>query len=397
VTSPAPLLAWPTAIAGDRKPPQPAQYNWVTERFDAVLPPEQLSLSLPEQADTYESGPATLLATETGSQLLVSGFGLSVGKSSERLVVKQKGKICAQVPLLKLQEIVIGSRGISLSSDLIEELCVRGIRIAFLMGSGRPFALLTSPLLNATVETRRAQFVARESAVGVEIARWIVAGKLRNQERLLRYFARTRGSEVSEKLLRTAGSLKSLRRQAQAAEGSTCAEVRPTLMGLEGTGGRLYWQCLGLLTPDSGFRGRVHQGPADGVNAALNYGYGILTSHVWGAIMNAGLEPFAGFLHVDRSGKPSLALDLVEEFRQPVVDRAIFAWLTKGGRLTLRGDMLDPPSKEQVAARVLARLNTREKHRGKEHEVRSIIQMQARLCASAVREQRVYRPFTFSW
>jgi len=52
--------------------------------------------------------------------------------------------------------------------------------------------------------------------------------------------------------------------------------------------------------------------------------------------MNAGLEPFAGFLHVDRSGKPSLVLDLMEEFRQPVVDRAIFSWLNKGGVLTLQ-------------------------------------------------------------
>lgn len=397
MTSPEPLYHRPAGHLGGRKPPQPAQYNWIADRFDAVQPPEQLWLALPEQTESGTPGVATLLATETGSQLLISGFGLSVGKSSERLVVKQKGKVCAQVPLLKLQEIVIGSRGISLSSDLIEELCVRGIRVAFLMGNGRPFALLTSPLLNATVETRRAQFAARESAVGVEISRWIVAGKLRNQERLLRYFARTREPGISEQLLRAAASLKGLRRQALSVEAATCAESRPTLMGFEGAAGRLYWQCLGLVAPGSGFRGRVHQGPSDGVNAALNYGYGILTSHVWGAVMNAGLEPFAGFLHVDRSGKPSLALDLVEEFRQPVVDRAIFAWLTKGGRLTLRADMLDAASKEEVAARVLARLNAKEKHRGKEHEVRSIIQMQTRLCASAVREQRVYRPFSFSW
>jgi len=57
------------------------------------------------------------------------------------------------------------------------------------------------------------------------------------------------------------------------------------------------------------------------VNSALNYGYGILYGQVWGAVMNAGFEPFAGFLHLDRPGKPSLVLDLIEEFRQPIVDR----------------------------------------------------------------------------
>ena len=356
---------------------------------------------LPLEGDTEtvlpDDGTVTLLATESGSQLFLSGFGLWVGKKSERIVVRRKGEVCAQLPLIKLQELVIASRGVSLSSDLIEELCQRGIRIAFLSGGGRPFALLTSPLLNATVETRRAQFAAREGTRGAGIARWIVTGKLRNQERLLRYFARTREGPVAAELLDTAATLRRLRRSAEQVEGETPDAVRPSLLGLEGVGGRLYWEQLASLVPDTGFEGRVHQGPGDAVNAALNYGYGIMMAHVWGATLNAGLEPFAGFIHVDRSGKPSLVLDLVEEFRQPVVDRAIFGWLAKGGRLTLRGGMLDGPSKEEVAARVLRRLNARERHRGKEHEVRSIVQMQARLLASAVRGLRDYRPFSFTW
>ena len=133
------------------------------------------------------------------------------------------------------------------------------------------------------------------------------------------------------------------------------------------------------------------------MNAALNYGYGILTSHVWGAVMNAGLEPFAGFLHVDRSGKPSLVLDLIEEFRQPVVDRSILGWLNKGGQLGMEGGLLDGEARENVASRILLRLNSTEAHRGKQHQVRSIIQMQARLAAGAVRGLREYRPFSFRW
>jgi CRISPR-associated protein Cas1 len=156
------------------------------------------------------------------------------------------------------------------------------------------------------------------------------------------------------------------------------------------------------MLPDRlGFEGRSHysskEGAPDAVNAALNYGYGILTSHVWGAAMNAGLEPFAGFLHVDRSGKPSLVLDLMEEFRQPVVDRAILGWLNKGGNLKLENGMLDGASRENVASRVLLRLVAAETHRGKQHQVRSIVQMQARLAASAVRGLRPYRSFSFKW
>jgi CRISPR-associated protein Cas1 len=381
-----------------RKPPAVAQYNWITGSWEVPL--EQLELPFVAPADSWlpEDGSAVLLATENGAQLLVSGFGLFVGKKGERVVIRKGKETCGQVPLLRLQEIVIGSKGVSISADLLEELCDRGIRVAFLSGSGRPYALLTSPLLTATVETRRAQLAAHDNERGAEIARWVVAGKLRNQEKLLRYFGKSREGEARRHLEETAGTLRKLRRQALAVEGESAGAVRPALMGLEGTAGRLYWRAVAAMLPqETGFEGRVHQGPADAVNAMLNYGYGILYAHVWGAVMNAGLEPFAGFLHSDRSGKPSLVLDLTEEFRQPVVDRAILTWVTKGGRGRLLKGMLDSTSKEAVAARVMARLQATESYGRKSYQVRSIIQMQARLAAGAVRGLRRYRPFTFRW
>lgn len=380
-----------------RKPPA-TQFNWITNRYES--PPEQLELPLPPVEETVlpQDDTVTLLATENGSQLLVSGFGLFAGKKSERVVVRKGKAVCAQVPFLRLQEVIIASTGVSVSSDLIEELCTRGVRLAFLTSSGKPTALLTSPMLTATVETRRAQLEAYAGRRGADLCRWIVAGKLRNQEKLLRYFAKSRKGEPRQSLVRAASAFRKLRQKALSIAGENADALRPALMGFEGTAGRMYWHEIARLLPDElGFEGREHQGPGDAVNAALNYGYGILYSHVWGAVMNAGLEPFAGFLHVDRSGKPSMVLDLVEEFRQPVVDRAILTWLNKGGRLTTSKGLLDDPSRKAVASRVLLRLIATEMHRGKQHQVRSIIQMQARLAASAVRGLREYRPFTFKW
>ncbi len=390
--------AFPSPLLSLRKPPAAAQFNWLTGGLDVI--PEQMELSLPPVDDAVlpDDGTVTLLATENGSQLFVSGFGLFIGKKSERVVVKKGKAVCAQIPLMRLQEIIIASRGVSFSSDLLEELCERGIRIACLTSSGKPFALLTSPMLTATVDTRRAQFDSYNNDRGADLCRWIVAGKLRNQEKLMRYFAKSRDGERKEALESAATSLRRLRRGALTASGSNASEVRAELMGLEGTGGRLYWKQIGNMLPDHlGFTGRMHQGAPDAVNAAINYGYGILTSHVWGACMNAGLEPFAGFLHVDRSGKPSLVLDLVEEFRQPVVDRAIFSWLNKGGDVRMEKGQLDGASRENVASRVLLRLTSFEQHRGKQHQIRSIVQMQARLAASAVRGFREYRSFSFKW
>ncbi|MBK5292159.1 MAG: CRISPR-associated endonuclease Cas1 [Acidobacteriia bacterium] len=115
-----------------RKPPaSEGQYNCITGAVDVV--PEQMVLPLPPVDDAVrpDDRSVILLATENGSQLFVSGFGLFIGKKSERVVVKQGKAVCAQVPFMRLQEMVIASRGIRLSSDLIEEMCERGIRIAF--------------------------------------------------------------------------------------------------------------------------------------------------------------------------------------------------------------------------------------------------------------------------
>jgi len=383
-----------------RKPPQPAQYNWIRECYEE--PVEQLTLDLPAppEIDPAYTDQVSLLVTETGTQLFVSGFGLSLGKQSERIAVRHKRKVVAQIPFIRLQEVLIGAHGVNVTSDIIEALCQRGIRIAFLSGTGRPYALLTSPLLTATVETRKAQLRSLDAPHGVDMARWIVAGKTRNQAKLLLYFARNRPAPQAEKFRAAALSIKQITKKILAIEGHSCATIRPTLQGLEGAAGRLYWENISQMIPGSDGFSR-HLPPVNvihsTVNSALNYGYGILNSHVWGAVMNAGLEPFAGLIHTDRSGKPSLVLDLMEEFRQPVVDRPIFAWIAKGGMPQLLGGLLSTESKEAVAMRVIGRLSSLESHRGKNHQVRSIIQMQARLAGSAFRQLKAYRPFSFQW
>src|SRR5581483_10605339 len=111
----------------------------------------------------------------------------------------------------------------------------------------------------------------------------------------------------------------------------------------------------------------------------------------------AGLEPFAGFLHVDRPGKPSLVLDLVEEFRQPVVDRAVIAHLNLGEEIKLSQGMLETETRKLLVSRILERLQSTELYQGKRYQVRSIIQMQARRLASSLRGDAIYKAFAFKW
>jgi CRISPR-associated protein Cas1 len=339
--------------------------------------------------------------TEDAAQLILSGFGMYLGKKSERLQVKLGGKAVYEFPFFRISEVVVASRGVSLSSDLLKEFCERGIRLSFVEASGRPYAMLSSPVLTATVESRREQLLAYNDERGLEFARLIVRGKVRNQRHLLQYFGKYLKQSDAERFRVVSAlipRLRALELQAKHTEGTSIGQKRAELMGLEGVAGRLYWQGVRTIVESkTEFMGRVHQGAADTFNALLNYGYGILYAHVWGAVVNAGLEPFAGYLHVDRPGKPSLVLDLVEEFRQPVVDRTVIAFTNLGQPIAMDDGMLDEASRKAIGQKGLERLDSRESFRGQQYQIRSIVQMQARSLVSFLRGKGGYRPFSFRW
>jgi CRISPR-associated protein Cas1 len=372
-----------------------------------------ISLSFPARGSFLEGRPLatgptprskdtpSVVKTPDCAQLIVSGFGAYLGKKSERLQVKLAGKMLYEFPLFRISEVVVASRGVSISSDLIKEFSERGIRLSFLESSGRPYAVLSSPILNATVESRREQLLAYNDARGLEFARMIVRGKIRNQRHLLLYFGKyLRQTDAArfELISEATRRLRAIELQARKIEGASIDEKRQELMGLEGVSGRIYWKGVREIVEGKvEFMGRVHQGASDAANALLNYGYGILYAHVWGAVINAGLEPFAGFLHVDRPGKPSLVLDLVEEFRQPVVDRTVIAFINLGQAIGMSDGLLDEETRKIIGQKILERLTGIEPFRGERYQIRSIIQMQARSLVSFLRGKSKYRPFSFRW
>jgi CRISP-associated protein Cas1 len=171
------------------------------------------------------------------------------------------------------------------------------------------------------------------------------------------------------------------------------------LLGIEGQGGVAYWGAVAaILPPDLNFPGRLGRGATDPTNVCLNYGYGVLYSQAAGALSTAGLEPFAGFLHTDRPGKPSLVLDFVEGFRAAAVDRVIFATLGRGWRPEFdAAGKLEPQSRKILAQRVLERLDAREIWKGKRFRLKNILVGQARHLATFLRDEGEYIPFVMGW
>ncbi|RME41516.1 MAG: CRISPR-associated endonuclease Cas1 [Caldilineae bacterium] len=291
----------------------------------------------------------------------------------------------------------------SFSSDAIEACSREGIPIHFVDALGRPYAALYSAGLTGTVLTRREQLLAYADRRGLRLALAFARGKIRNQAGFLRYMAKYRQESAPQlhALLRDgADRLEEFLDGLKAIKAERVDEVRGEILALEGRAAQIYWDTLRAVVPAKyNWPGRKTRKPGDAINNALNYGYGILYNAVQRSLVLAGLDPYGGFIHTDRPGKPSLVFDLIEEFRQVVVDRTVFGLANKGVALHLNDkNLLDEKTRRTIADKVTARLEAAERYERKRQPLRTILQSQARHIATFVRGDRArYEPFIARW
>ena len=261
--------------------------------------------------------------------LIVSERGTFLALRSERLRLQMPNQEPQEVALRDLQTVTVTTTACTLSAEAIRACATFGVQIDLVDGLGAPYAKFSSPYLVGTVSTRRAQMTAYLTPVGVEVACHAIRARLRNQASLLKYFGKYRKEAdpaAYEVIQRAQPAFTTLETELDSITGANIDEVRDVLLGLEGRGGVVYWGAVAALLPaDLAFPGRLGRGATDPTNMTLNYGYGILYARAAGVLATAGLEPFAGFLHTDRPGKPSLVLDFVEGFRAACVDRPVLA------------------------------------------------------------------------
>lgn len=264
-------------------------------------------------------------------RLVVDGWGKFIGKKDNQVVVKEKGSKLHQIVAEDLRQVVITGSG-SISFDAIKLLAKNGVDIVLIDWKGDVTAKLSAPEMR-TVSTRKEQYFAYKDERGVNLAKKFVMAKLKNQYALLGTWAKTRKDTEpveAEMLISYRKSIKDLIDRVEGVKGDNIESERGTLIGLEGRGSKLYWNGFSEITKEAfGFQDRSGRNARDGVNAMLNYGYALLEGEVHRSIHFAGLDPYGGYLHADRPGKPSLVLDMMEEFRQQVVDRKVMSMIQK--------------------------------------------------------------------
>lgn len=328
--------------------------------------------------------------------LTISAFGSFLGLKGNRLIVSDKEGQKYETPLSRLRAIRIERNGVSLSSDLVMACSQRGIRIFFLDWRHISLATLSGAHQHGTVALRKAQFLGVSGNVGRCIAKEIISTKIRNQRVVLLYFGKylKKTSLIEAQLLsESAGILNNLA-SILCDEEAEVLRWREWFMGIEGKAATLYWETLknsGLLP--SSFKHRTGRGALEITNAALNYGYTILQSYIWGALENAGFELFEGVLHTDRAGRASLVLDLMEEYRPWVVDRNIIKL-----RAQLEGlETLSTSVKQSIVSLIDETMKKSIYRKGKHLKLENVLQRQVYDLAAAFYLKKKYKGLKFKW
>ncbi|NMG19843.1 type I-D CRISPR-associated endonuclease Cas1d [Brasilonema bromeliae] len=244
-----------------------------------------------------------------------------IGKIDERLHVKFDKKTILDVPLIKIDGVVVLGRA-TVSPAAVNELLERQIPLTFLTETGRYLGRL-EPEVTKNIFVRKAQWqAAGDTAQAIHVVQGFVRGKLKNyRNTLVRRQRECNNLDLSASIERLDHVIVPI----------DSTQNIDSLRGLEGAGSAAYFGCFNQMIRNTGFTftKRVRRPPTDPVNSLLSFGYSLLCHDVQSAVNIAGFDSYLGYLHCDRYGRPSLALDLMEEFRPLVVDAVVLSALNK--------------------------------------------------------------------
>ncbi|MBR7777326.1 type I-C CRISPR-associated endonuclease Cas1c [Undibacterium rugosum] len=243
-------------------------------------------------------------------------------KERETIVVKNGDQKLGQFPALTIGNILCFGQ-VTVSPFLMGYCAEQGIGLVFYTEYGK-FLARVQGRQSGNVLLRRAQYRwADDAEQSLSVARLMVAAKIANSRAVLLREVRNHGG--NEALTAAGTHLNASLRNAKIAESTA------QLMGVEGDAAATYFSVFNELLRGSGFvfGGRIKRPPTDPVNAMLSLTYSLITQECNSALQGVGLDPMVGFLHQDRPGRASLALDLLEEFRASWADRFVLTLINR--------------------------------------------------------------------
>jgi CRISPR-associated protein Cas1 len=261
--------------------------------------------------------------------LYVTSQGAYLSRDSQTIHVQVEQETLMRVPVQQLASVVcLGN--VAFSSGFLSLCAEHGVSVNCLSEQGRFQARMEGPVRGNVLLRRQQYRVADKPLAAAAIVASIVSAKIANARNVVLRGAREHSDEQAKGILTDAATRLSSALRTLDANPNLTVEL---LRGLEGDAARVYFSVFNglILAQEEDFRfsQRSRRPPRDNINALLSFIYTLLTHECVGALESVGLDPAVGFLHADRPGRPSLALDLAEEFRASLSDRLALSMINR--------------------------------------------------------------------
>ncbi len=382
------------AREGEIPPPLEGSAKCVRCSLAGICLPDEVNFLREMETEEDEVRTARRLVPSRDDQVpvYVVGHGQMVKKRGDRLEFWSKGDKVGEAKLREVAQLSLYG-GVGITTPALADLLQRGVPICHYSHGGW-FYGISQGNTHKNVELRIRQFDrAGDSTKSLKIARSFVSGKIRNSRTLIR-----RNDPAPPKKVLT--SLNRLAREAEVAESAE------SLLGIEGAAAQIYFSRFNNLLKSGevsfSFENRNKRPPKDPVNAVLSYLYGVMVKEFFITLLAVGFDPYLGFYHRPRYGRPALALDLMEEFR-PLIADSVTITLFNNGELTEKdficrglGVSLNQKGKKTVISGYERRMTSEITHPifGYRVSYRRILEVQARLLARVILgEIQEYPPF----
>jgi CRISPR-associated protein Cas1 len=252
--------------------------------------------------------------------LVVQTPGAQIGQRGDQLIVSLKGEDVRKIPGQQVRAIYCYG-AVQMTAQAVETCLELGIDVSYFSPAGRFLGLLRG-LSASGVDARRGQYRLFElPGVRLQLAREVIRAKIHNQRVML-----MRNGDVPDRVAQLMAGFR---------DATESARDLTALLGIEGSAAALYFEQFESMLKQRDdwkfdWRGRNRRPPRDPVNALLSLGYSMLSKELTGVCHSVGLDPFLGFMHQPRYGRPALALDLMEEFRPLIADSVAISLINRG-------------------------------------------------------------------
>ena len=291
-------------------------------------------------------------------KLIIEGYNKSIHKKDNQLVIHEKDEVLDSIKASSVTDITITGKGY-ITFDALNLIAENNIKLIAIDPRGMLKYCIESPDAR-NIKLKKQQYKLSENIKGLEISKELIKCKMRNQKATLKTLNKNKNLKRVEKSKeKITEYITELENIDLIGDNET---IRMKIMGIEGKTSHEYWNAIKYLVPkEIEFKNRTKQ-TTDLLNSMLNYGYAILASEITKTILQKGLDSYCGFLHFDMDRRTSLTFDLIEDFRQQIVDKTVISLINrkqiKTSDLDKRNNLIKLEARKIIINKILSKIHS---------------------------------------